>query len=70
MFFTMPCPSCGKPLKGRDDLIGKTARCPYCRTSVTVQRPEEQAEQSAEDEPETAAAGAFNFEAKPGRPSP
>ena len=43
MFFTMPCPSCGKPLKGRDDLIGKTARCPYCRTSVTVQRPEEPA---------------------------
>lgn len=40
MFFTMPCPSCGKPLKGRDDLVGKTARCPYCRTSVTVRRPD------------------------------
>jgi len=40
MFFTMPCPNCGKPLKGRDDLVGKTARCPYCRTSVTVRRPE------------------------------
>ena len=62
MFFTMPCPSCGKPLKGRDDLIGKTARCPYCRTSVTVQRPEEPA--PAADEAE-----AFNFGAKPAKPA-
>jgi len=51
MFFTMPCPHCGKPLKGRDDLVGKTARCPYCRASVTVRRPEAQpaAEESAPD---------------------
>ena len=70
MFFTMPCPSCGKPLKGRDDLIGKTARCPYCRTSVTVRRPEEPAEQPAEDQPETSAANSFNFESKPGKPGP
>lgn len=41
MFFTMPCPSCGKSLKGRDELLGRTATCPYCRASVTVQRPDE-----------------------------
>lgn len=69
MFFTMPCPSCGKPLKGRDDLIGKTARCPYCRTSVTVQRPEEPAEDAAAGEPEPAAGGAFDFALKPGKPA-
>ncbi len=39
MFFTMPCPQCGKSLKGRDDLVGRTARCPYCRTNVVVSRP-------------------------------
>lgn len=62
MFFTMPCPSCGKPLKGRDDLVGKTARCPYCRTSVTVRRPEESAPAAAE-------ADEFNFGAKPSKPA-
>jgi DNA-directed RNA polymerase subunit RPC12/RpoP len=41
MFFTVPCPHCGKPLKGREDLVGRTARCPYCRNSVTVTRPVE-----------------------------
>jgi hypothetical protein len=41
MFFTIPCPHCGKPLKGREELVGRTARCPYCRNSVTVTRPVE-----------------------------
>ena len=63
MFFTMPCSSCGKPLKGRDDLIGKTARCPYCRTSVTVQRPEEPSPEAAAEQPEVAAGDAFKFAA-------
>ncbi len=40
MFFTMPCPHCGKSLKGRDEWVGTTARCPYCRGSVTVERPD------------------------------
>lgn len=62
MFFTMPCPTCGKPLKGRDDLVGKTARCPYCRSSVTVRRPEEAPEPEAAPE-------AFDFTAKPGSTS-
>lgn len=69
MFFTMPCPSCGKPLKGRDDLIGKTARCPYCRTSVTVRRPDEPADEAVAEEPEAAAGDAFNFGSKPGKPA-
>jgi len=67
MFFTMPCPSCGKPLKGRDDLVGKTARCPYCRTSVTVRRPDESAGET--EEPEAASGDAFNFASKPVRPA-
>jgi len=69
MFFTMPCSSCGKPLKGRDDLIGKTARCPYCRTSVTVQRPEEPSPEAAAEQPEVAAGDAFNFAPKPSKPA-
>ncbi len=48
MFFTMPCPNCGKPLKGRDDLLGRTARCPYCRSSVVVKRPEDPSPAAAE----------------------
>jgi hypothetical protein len=65
MFFTMPCPHCGKPLKGRDELIGKTARCPYCRASVTVRRPEAAAAEPA-GEP---AADEFNFTDKPAKAS-
>jgi hypothetical protein len=41
MFFTMPCPSCGKSLKVRSELVGRSARCPYCRATVTVAAPEE-----------------------------
>jgi hypothetical protein len=65
MFFTMPCPSCGKSLKGRDDLVGRTATCPYCRAGVTVQRPAEK--------PAEAPADAFAFDkhaGATGKPSP
>jgi hypothetical protein len=68
MFFTMPCPHCGKPLKGRDDLIGKTARCPYCRASVTVQRPEATAAAPSPAEPSSG--GAFDFAPKAAGPTP
>lgn len=65
MFFTMPCPHCGKPLKGRDDLVGKTARCPYCRGSVTVQRPEDgQDEPPLADEAEAGGGDDFRFGGK------
>ena len=40
MYFTMSCPDCDKSLKVRDELVGKTARCPHCRSSITVKRPE------------------------------
>ncbi len=36
MYYTFACPSCGKSLKTREDSVGRKARCPYCRTSVTV----------------------------------
>ena len=40
MFFTMKCPQCAKSLKVRSDLVGRSARCPYCRTAVAVTAPE------------------------------
>ncbi|NBS33860.1 MAG: hypothetical protein EBS83_13920, partial [Planctomycetia bacterium] len=40
MYFSIACPHCSKNLKVRDELIGNTARCPHCRGSITVQRPE------------------------------
>ena len=36
MYYTFACPNCGKSLKTREDSAGRKARCPYCRTSVTV----------------------------------
>ena len=39
----MSCPDCDKSLKVRDELIGKTARCPHCRSSITVKAPEKTA---------------------------
>ena len=41
MFYTMPCPHCSKSLKVRSELVGRSARCPYCRSTVTVTAPEE-----------------------------
>lgn len=66
MFFTMPCPKCGKSLKGRDDLIGRTARCPYCHTSVVVKRPDDSAPADAEGQ---GGHGPFAFETKPPKPA-
>ncbi|MEI7780881.1 MAG: hypothetical protein WCJ18_03015, partial [Planctomycetota bacterium] len=37
----MPCPHCSKSLKVRSELVGRSARCPYCRSTVTVTAPEE-----------------------------
>ena len=41
MFFTINCPHCSKSLKVRGELVGKSARCPYCRNTVTVTAPDE-----------------------------
>src|SRR5579871_6897782 len=30
---TVRCPSCGKPLKVREELVGKKLKCPGCRTN-------------------------------------
>ena len=53
MYFSMDCPHCGKKLKIRDELVGKTARCPHCRGAIPVQRPaaaeREQTDQDEDD---------------------
>lgn len=36
MSSTMTCPGCQKPLRLREDLAGKTIRCPRCRKIITV----------------------------------
>ena len=46
----MSCPDCDKSLKVRDELVGKTARCPHCRSSITVKRPEAAAGSSGSDQ--------------------
>jgi DNA-directed RNA polymerase subunit RPC12/RpoP len=39
MFFSISCTHCGKTLKVRDELVGRQARCPYCRGTILVARP-------------------------------
>jgi hypothetical protein len=39
MYFSINCPHCTKSLKVRDELIGQNAKCPYCRGTITIQRP-------------------------------
>ena len=41
MFLTINCTHCAKPLKVRAETVGRSARCPYCRGTFTVQ-PQEQ----------------------------
>ena len=36
MYFNFNCPSCDKTLKVREELAGRKAKCPYCRSAVTV----------------------------------
>lgn len=40
MYFNFPCSHCGKNLKVREDLAGRKARCPHCKTSLVVPQPE------------------------------
>jgi biopolymer transport protein ExbB/TolQ/DNA-directed RNA polymerase subunit RPC12/RpoP len=49
MYFTFPCPSCGKKLKVRDEAAGRKANCPYCKTSVVVPSPPDETPPEAED---------------------
>ena len=39
------CPSCGAKLDARDDLAGKTRKCPKCKNPITIPQPK------AEEEP-------------------
>jgi DNA-directed RNA polymerase subunit RPC12/RpoP len=36
MYFNFVCSNCGKTLKVREELAGRKAKCPYCRSAVTV----------------------------------
>ena len=42
MFFTTTCTHCSKPLKVRNENVGKSARCPYCRATFVVAAPAEE----------------------------
>lgn len=53
MYFSMPCPHCQKNLKVRDELVGRTARCPHCRGAISVQRPAAPEPEQQEEEEET-----------------
>jgi len=47
MYFTFPCPQCEKKLKVRDELRGRRARCPYCKSSVAIPQEEAPPEEPA-----------------------
>ena len=36
MYFNFSCTNCGKTLKVREELAGRKAKCPYCRSAVAV----------------------------------
>lgn len=39
MYFKFNCTKCGQSLKARKETVGKKARCPHCKTAVTVPEP-------------------------------
>lgn len=39
MYFTFRCPHCDKKLKVREEITGRKAGCPYCKTSFIVPSP-------------------------------
>ncbi len=52
MYFNFVCSSCGKTLKVREELAGRKAKCPYCRSAVSV--PDRSAtDEGAGEEPPT-----------------
>ena len=36
----MACPDCGKKLHAKDELAGRTAKCPSCGRAITIPQPE------------------------------
>lgn len=49
MYFSFPCPHCGKKLKVQEEAAGRRAACPYCKHSVTVPEPPAESEPSPSD---------------------
>ena len=39
MYFTFPCPQCGKKLKVQEEAAGRRCACPYCKHSIAVPEP-------------------------------
>lgn len=58
MYFNFPCTNCGKNLKVREDLAGRKAKCPHCKTSLIVPEP---APAPADDFPPALDLGSMNF---------
>ena len=40
MYAKFPCSNCGKTLKVSEEHFGQTARCPHCKTQITIPKPE------------------------------
>ena len=39
MTIKFPCPNCKKPLKVKEELAGKRAKCPACQKILTIPKP-------------------------------
>jgi biopolymer transport protein ExbB/TolQ/DNA-directed RNA polymerase subunit RPC12/RpoP len=55
MYFNFACSNCGKTLKVREELAGRKAKCPYCRSAVTV--PEQSVPEGAAGDASESASG-------------
>lgn len=47
MYAKFPCPNCSKTLKVSEEHFGQTARCPHCKTQITIPAPEAPSEPPA-----------------------
>jgi len=67
MYFTFSCPHCEKKLKIREELAGRSCRCPYCRSSIAVPTPPGFGEEQVED---YSGLGNLNIDISPPPPPP
>ncbi len=56
MSITVECPSCGRPVRVKDDLAGKRVRCPDCGKPFLVEEPDEPVAVARRSRPEPAPA--------------
>jgi hypothetical protein len=75
MPISMQCPTCGKKLNAPDSAAGKRARCPQCKTIVTLPSPggapaEEVLEAEPVQAPAPADPDALGFGDEPAAPAP